>query len=169
MEGWTTLNTPGGGQNWSIRPEIPEKKDIFEQSTGRSQFAGPHPPVGFGVNLFERIKSIENDNKDIKKMLQQLTSSDNSLSNIVGFTKINLLPNKNLNTPLDAIVESDDGGFIARTIDIPLYGYGDDPIEAIDALKCEVESLYDELMEDDEFSDDWLKIKEFLRERVIDR
>lgn len=87
----------------------------------------------------------------------------------VGFIKINLLRSKNLRAPLDAIVEPDDDGFIARTTDIPLYGYGDDPIEAIDALKYEIESLYDDLMADDQFTDEWLRVKEFLQERIIDR
>ncbi|MFH1674320.1 MAG: hypothetical protein ABIF87_12965 [Pseudomonadota bacterium] len=85
----------------------------------------------------------------------------------VGYIKINLLPTKSLRTPLDAIVEQDDDGFIARITDIPLYGYGDDPVEAIDALKCEIESLYDDLMEDDDFTEEWLAIKDFLKKRII--
>lgn len=85
----------------------------------------------------------------------------------VGYIKINLLPTKRLRTPLDAIVEQDDDGFIARITDVPLYGYGDDPVEAIDALKCEIESLYDDLMEDDDFTEEWLTIKDFLKKRII--
>ncbi len=85
----------------------------------------------------------------------------------VGYIKINLLPTKSLRTPLDAIVEQDDDGFIARITDVPLYGYGDDPVEAIDALKCEIESLYDDLMEDDDFTEEWLTIKDFLKKRII--
>lgn len=81
--------------------------------------------------------------------------------------KINLLPTKSLRTPLDAIVEQGDDGFIARITDVPLYGYGDDPVEAIDALKCEIESLYDDLMEDDDFTEEWLTIKDFLKKRII--
>lgn len=85
----------------------------------------------------------------------------------VGYIKINLLPTKSLRTPLDAIVEQDDDGFIARITDVPLYGYGDDPVEAIYALKCEIESLYDDLMEDDDFTEEWLTIKDFLKKRII--
>lgn len=85
----------------------------------------------------------------------------------VGYIKINLLLTKSLRTPLDAIVEQDDDGFIARITDVPLYGYGDDPVEAIDALKCEIESLYDDLMEDDDFTEEWLTIKDFLKKRII--
>jgi len=86
----------------------------------------------------------------------------------VGFVKINILPSKSLREPLDTIVEPDADGFIARTTDLPLYGYGDDPVEAVDALKCEIESLYNDLMEDDEFSEKWLRIKSFLRNRIIE-
>jgi hypothetical protein len=85
----------------------------------------------------------------------------------VGFIKINFLATKRLSIPLDIIVEPDDGAFIARTTDIPLYGYGDDVMEAVEALKYEIESLYNDLTEDDSFSEDWLKIRDFLRERII--
>jgi len=84
-----------------------------------------------------------------------------------GFIKINFLITKRLSKPLDAVVEPDDDGFIARLTDIPLYGFGDDPIEAVETLKYEVESLYNELLEDDEFSHEWLIIKDFLKSRII--
>ena len=87
----------------------------------------------------------------------------------VGFVKINILPSKSLKEPLDAVVEPDADGFIARTVDLPLYGSGDDVVEAIDALKCEIESLYNDLMEDDEFNEEWLRIKKFLEERIFEK
>lgn len=87
----------------------------------------------------------------------------------LGIIKINLLPNKDLKSPIDAVVERDGEGFLARTIEMPLYGYGEDVIEAVDALKYEIESLYDDLMEDDNFTDEFLRIKEYLRKRIIER
>lgn len=83
--------------------------------------------------------------------------------------KIYLLPSKVLTTPLDVIVEPDEGGFIAQTADIPLYGFGGDSTEAIDMLKREIESLYEDLMEDDDFGEKWLRIKQFLSSIIIDR
>lgn len=80
---------------------------------------------------------------------------------------INRLNQRSLKTPLDIIVEPDDGGFIAKTSDLPLYGYGDDREEAIANLKIEIESLYDDLMEDDQFSEEWVRIKSFLEERIV--
>jgi predicted RNase H-like HicB family nuclease len=78
-----------------------------------------------------------------------------------------MLPSKVLKISLDAIIEPDESGFIARLTDLPLYGYGEDPKEAIDMLKREIESLYEDLMEDDEFSEEWLRIKKFLAEKII--
>ncbi len=60
--------------------------------------------------------------------------------------RIQRLINFELNPGVDAILEPDDDGFIARAIDLPLYGYGDDMIEAITVLKREIESLYRELI-----------------------
>lgn len=82
--------------------------------------------------------------------------------------KINMLETKGLRQPLDALIEPDGDGFIARTVDFPLFGYGDDRIEAIDALKSEIESLYIDLMEDDNFTEEWRGIKAFLKDQVID-
>lgn len=82
--------------------------------------------------------------------------------------KLNMLETKRLRNPLDVIIEEDDEGFIARAVDFALFGYGDDRIEAIDALKFEIESLYFELIEDDNFAEEWLSIKSFLKESIID-
>lgn len=76
--------------------------------------------------------------------------------------KITLLPNKKLKESIEAILEPDDEGYIVRTIDLPLYSYGDDPIEAIQNLKYEIESVYDDLMEDNNFSVEWLRYKNYL-------
>ncbi len=86
----------------------------------------------------------------------------------IGFIKINLLPTKSLKRPLDAVVELDGAdGFIAKTTDLPLFGIGDDPLEATEMLKREIESLYEDLSEDDSFSEDWLRVKRFLNEIIF--
>ncbi len=94
------------------------------------------------------------------------TISKIQTSKTADIIKIQLLNNFELKQPIDAVVEPDGDGFIARTIDIPLYGYGDDRVEAITALKKELESLYEDLMEDDQFSNEWLNFKKFLKERI---
>jgi len=84
------------------------------------------------------------------------------------FFKISALLTKKLLKPIDAILETDDCGFISRSVDLPLYGYGDDPIESIQNLKHEIESLYNDLMEDDNFSNEWLQYKSFLKEIIFE-
>ncbi len=80
-----------------------------------------------------------------------------------------MLPNKEVGIPIDAILERDGEGFVARTIELPLYGYGLDPIDAINMLKDEIESLYDDLIEDDDFTDDWIRVRKYLCSRISDR
>jgi len=105
--------------------------------------------------LFEkRLNTVEKDIFELKALK--------------GFIKIQRLPNKNLKIPLDAIVEFDEAGYLARATDLPVYGYGDDSIEAIEMLKREIESLYNDLMADDDFSDEWIEIKKFLAERIAE-
>jgi len=87
-------------------------------------------------------------------------------SQCTGLVRISRLPNRNLVSPLDAVVESDGDGYIARTIDFPLYGNGEDPIEALDNLRANIEELYEDLLEEDEFTEEWLSIKRFLIEKV---
>lgn len=77
------------------------------------------------------------------------------------------LKHRHLKIPLSVIVEPDDDGFIAKTPELPLYGYGEDRDEAIDNLKIEIESLYADLMQDDNFTEEWIQIKAFLKERVV--
>jgi predicted RNase H-like HicB family nuclease len=85
-----------------------------------------------------------------------------------GFIKIHFLPHKRLLCPLDAVLEPDENGYIARTAEIPLYGAGDTPEKAVDMLKREIESLYDDLQENDQFTEEWLRIKKFLLECIAD-
>lgn len=91
-----------------------------------------------------------------------------ALSPSFSLIRINTLPNKTLVLPIDALVEADDYGFLARTADLPLYGYGEDPIEAVRMLKREIESLYDDLIEDDSFNGEYLRMKQFLKAAIAE-
>jgi len=82
------------------------------------------------------------------------------------YVRIADLISKSLKKPLMAIVEPDDEGYIARTVDLPLYGYGNTMKEAIDNLKYEIESTYDELKQGDNLSEEWAKYKKFLGEII---
>ena len=78
--------------------------------------------------------------------------------------RINRLDTLNLQNPLDVIIEPDSEGYFCKCVDVPqVYGHSDTPLEAIDMLKRELESLYLDLMEDDNWTDEFLKLKNFLK------
>ena len=111
--------------------------------------------LDFWIDEFREIKALRERVEALLKHGEALT------------VEINRLPRKILSSPLTAIVEPDGDGFIARSPDLPLYGYSEDRIEAVEMLKDEIESLYEDLMEDDNFSEDYLKIKHFLIDRIV--
>ena len=137
-----------------VLPSSAYSKTIQIQSTGFSRQQ-------------ESLKSILNDAQGVIRPLENRVQKIQPEN--LGVIRLNLLPNKDLKIPIDAVVERDGESFLARTIEIPLYGHGEDFIEAVDALKCEIESLYDDLMEDNNFTEEWLKIKKYLKTRIIDR
>jgi hypothetical protein len=140
------------------------KYERTAESSQRPLGAWPQEFVGM-----QQLPTEELIRSNFEMRLSALEERVRKISELgIGFIKINLLPNKTLNAPLDAIVEPDGDGFTARTIDLPLYGHGDDPKESIEMLKREIESLYDDLIEDDNFSDEWLRIRRFLVERITE-
>lgn len=68
-----------------------------------------------------------------------------------------------LSRALMIIAEPDGDYFLAKCQEIiHLYGIGDTPDEAVEMFKREVESLYEYLMEDDNWPVDYLATKKFL-------
>jgi len=129
---------------------ISQPLPTVSQSTGTQQIRPRDPEIR---ELDQRVSFLEQRRVEIRNVFS---------------VKLRLLPSKRLDPPLDIIVEQDDGGFIARPVGLPLYGYGEDANEAIEMLSREIESLYEDLLEDDDFSDEWLRIKRFLSEVVSD-
>ena len=144
---------PSEGLQYIFAQPIPQRSS----GLGQNMFGGRDYPVVEPIrnDLEMRISAVETEIRKLKK-------------ESIGYLKINLLPNKRLSVPIDVIVEADKDEFIARTVDLPLYGRGEDPIEAIEMLKREIESLYGDLLNGDDFTDEWLKIKRFLAERISD-
>ena len=103
---------------------------------------------------------LENNIEELKKELRSVKVS------VSGIIHIQRLQNYSLSKQIDVIVEPDDDGFIARAIDLPLYAFSEDSLDAIEALKCEIESLYEDLMEDDNFTPEFLRIKKFLTQCI---
>lgn len=81
---------------------------------------------------------------------------------------IDKLLEKRLRRSISVVLERDDDGYIAKISQLPLYGFGDTKKEALDHLKFEIESLYAELNEDDNFTDEWLKYRDWLSGLIMD-
>jgi len=82
--------------------------------------------------------------------------------------QLNTLTTKRLSKPIAIVIEYDEEYYIARSLDFPLYACGEDAHEAIQNLKDEIESVYFELREDDNFSTEWLNYKKLLNDIVLD-
>lgn len=130
-------------------------------------------PPNFYYDLYpEKVLKAMYQNSVVssfQKLYQTKSSESTKKINIDYHEVINIkiLKTLKLKSPLNAVLEDDGDGFICRLIDIPLYGFGDDRIESVENLKNEIESLYNDLIEDDNFSDEWLEYKKFLNEIVI--
>jgi predicted RNase H-like HicB family nuclease len=124
------------------------------------------PQIGYDKADYVKIDGIEKFPAVREKDFLALptatsTSTGNPFLNPC-VVQIHTLVSRKLSKPIDVIIEPDDGGFIARNPDLPLYGFGDDRCEAIEMLKLEIETLYFDLNEDDNITDSWVLIKAFL-------
>jgi hypothetical protein len=126
------------------------------QSTPFEQSSSTQAPL---FQLTNTLIRIESKIESLEKQVQRPSTS---------FARINVLQTKNLRSPIEVVIETDEAGFTARALELPLYGTGDDPKEAIEMLKREIESLYEDLKTDDNFTEDWLKLKKYLCSAVID-
>ncbi len=115
--------------------------------------------------LLNSIKQNENHqyNENLVKLIEVVK---NIQQNDVIVVKLNMLVTKRLHSQIEIMVEPDDDGFIARSIDFPIFGFGEDRFDAIDAFKHELESLYFDLTDDDDFSDEWQNLTKYLKEIV---
>jgi len=50
---------------------------------------------------------------------------------------------------------------------MPLYGSGETALDAVRSLQADIESLYFDLLEDDNFSDEWMARKKLLSALVL--
>ncbi len=99
--------------------------------------------------------------------IRDFSSSSTLHLNKTHFIQIKKLVTKKLKTPFIITIEPDDEGYIAQIKEFPLFGYGDEKQEAIDNLKYEIESLYFDLLNDNNFSQEWLDYKKILMGKII--
>jgi hypothetical protein len=73
-----------------------------------------------------------------------------------------------LEHPLVITIEPDGDAYIARSSFLPqLFGLGDSVDLAGTALGREIESLWKDLNEDDNFTDDWLEVRARLKTIIV--
>lgn len=80
--------------------------------------------------------------------------------------KIFKFDSKTLKKPISATVTFEDGEFLAKTNFLPLFGVGKTKKKAKKHLKYEINSLYEDLMEDDNFSEEFLNYKKFFIQNI---
>lgn len=80
---------------------------------------------------------------------------------------LNRIGQYNLFTPVSVLISMDDDEFIANAPDLPeLYGCGETTFEAVEMLKNEILSLYEDLNSDEEFTEDWHSVRAFF-DRIL--
>jgi predicted RNase H-like HicB family nuclease len=82
---------------------------------------------------------------------------------------IDRIEGKRLAVPLTAKVTYEDGEYIAEMERLPLYGVGASVEEALEHLQYEVDTLYTDLMENDDFSSEFLGYKDFFQKNVLSK
>jgi hypothetical protein len=117
-----------------------------------------------GKNLY---KNPYYSNKDLYNYETKIVPTGKS--DFYKFIQINTLITKGLTKPIFLEIEFDEKYFIVRSVDLPLYACGNDTYEAIQNIKRELENVYFELMEDDDFSDEWMNYKNFFKSIIIDK
>ncbi len=88
--------------------------------------------------------------------------------NVDNTTAINFdkVVDKFLNVSLTGTVHYEDGEYVAELLDMPLFSVGKSEKKAIKNLQYELDTLYAELMEDDNFSEEFLAYKDFFLKNI---
>lgn len=99
------------------------------------------------------------------KNQHQTTSGDKM--ELSDFEIIDTLFNRKLKQNIFIKIEEDGDAFIAYMTNMLIYGYGNTPKQAIESIRHQIELCYEELNEDDDFSQEWIDIKRYLHQ-IID-
>ena len=129
-------------------------------------------PDDFQYDVNEYIKKNYFENFDFNRILTSSFLLGAEVGAIVtknNYAKINTLFKYDLLEPIHVNVENEDGIVTVSIPDPPLYGNGNDIHEALGMLKNEIEDIYEELNEDDNFSDIWLKRRKYLNSIIIQK
>jgi predicted RNase H-like HicB family nuclease len=73
---------------------------------------------------------------------------------------ISKLPGYNITSDIECILTpNEDGSILIECPSLQLYSSGDTRAEAIENIEENIISLFDDLSENDDFSEDWLRVK----------
>jgi len=79
------------------------------------------------------------------------------------------LPKYKLMSPIEcSVLRDEDGSYLVECPSLNLYSSGVSRQEAVENCKENIVSLYEDLMENDAFSDDWIEIKKALRNIIVE-
>ena len=96
---------------------------------------------------------------------ESLSSNNNpALSDLY----IRSILSKRLTQYIRVVISEDGDSFLAEVEGTPFYGFGATPRKAFYMVRREIESIYAELEKDDDFSDDWLALRKFFEEIMLD-
>ena len=84
------------------------------------------------------------------------------------YENVNILITKRLKKEISIYIEPDGDFFLASLPLLPIYGYGDTRNEAKESLLRQIEICYEDLIRDNNFSEDWLRHKKYLVD-IIER
>ena len=108
------------------------------------------------MNTLSGIKSML-----VEKIAQELGIIEWKMFSIVNIGMLRM------KSPLVGFIDTDEDGFITKCLEIPqVFGFGDTPDEAIENLYIEISTLYNELLLNDDFSEEFIALKQTLCEAI---
>lgn len=99
--------------------------------------------------MMEMIKTIDVKQKEIDLSFCKVCTS--VIVNNLG------VDNFYLNKSITVLIKKDNNMYIAETVDLDIYGYGNDEKESINSLKLAIVDTYQDLIENEEVLSDHLK------------
>lgn len=100
--------------------------------------------------------------------LRHLLQDTDTKSMICASEIISELPGYHLKSKIECRLSKDeDGSFIIECPELKVYSSGDSRKEAVENIIDNIVTLYEDLMENDDYSDDWLEIKQKLKSKIL--
>lgn len=141
---------------------------VLTATIGQSQVVN-FAPVNQSPSNFQTASYRESASNlpDFRQVIDSILVETRSTSALLSAVSVHSLLGHDLIRAFNVLVEADESAFLARAPDLPqLYGHGDTPQEAVDSLIDNVESLWEDLNADENFTDEWLLARDYLNSLV---